>query len=288
MGSKGLNLKTEIQRAAQVIRNARALIVTSGAGMGVDSGLPDFRGAAGFWKAYPPLKKRGLQLQGMSNPEWFIKDPHFAWGFFGHRYNLYKRTEPHRGFKLLKQWADKKDCGYFIFTSNVDGHFQKVGFHPDKIVECHGSINFLQCINSYDNAQIWEVPEDTVFDVDDDTLTAKSTLPMGPPDHNNMLARPNIMMFGDRQWVPTRTDAQEKNFFSFQMSMMKEGGIPFAVVEIGAGHSVPTVRITSEDLVGRNKGTLIRINTKDIKVPKGHISLPMKGLEALEAIEEHL
>jgi NAD-dependent SIR2 family protein deacetylase len=38
----------ELERAAE------ALLVASGAGMGVDSGLPDFRGDAGFWRAYPP------------------------------------------------------------------------------------------------------------------------------------------------------------------------------------------------------------------------------------------
>ena len=34
---------------------AESFIITAGAGMGVDSGLPDFRGKEGFWKAYPPF-----------------------------------------------------------------------------------------------------------------------------------------------------------------------------------------------------------------------------------------
>jgi NAD-dependent SIR2 family protein deacetylase len=39
--------------------------------MGVDSGMPDFRGTEGFWKAYPPLKKLNLGLVDMANPSWF-------------------------------------------------------------------------------------------------------------------------------------------------------------------------------------------------------------------------
>ena len=31
----------------------------------VDSGLPDFRGNEGFWRAYPPLAKLGLQFHEM-------------------------------------------------------------------------------------------------------------------------------------------------------------------------------------------------------------------------------
>ena len=44
-----------LEHAADLISQADALIVAAGAGMGVDSGLPDFRGTEGFWKAYPVL-----------------------------------------------------------------------------------------------------------------------------------------------------------------------------------------------------------------------------------------
>ena len=54
--------ETALLQAANVIQNAKAILITAGAGMGVDSGLPDFRGPEGFWKAYPPYKKRGLVL----------------------------------------------------------------------------------------------------------------------------------------------------------------------------------------------------------------------------------
>ena len=57
--------KSVIERAVQAIRNAEALVITAGAGMGVDSGLPDFRGPQGFWKAYPPLKERNITLPEM-------------------------------------------------------------------------------------------------------------------------------------------------------------------------------------------------------------------------------
>ena len=52
--------------------------------MGVDSGLPDFRGDRGFWKAYPPYAKLGLHFAEMANPRWFDSDPELAWGFYGH------------------------------------------------------------------------------------------------------------------------------------------------------------------------------------------------------------
>ena len=111
-----------IQKAAQAIDQASALLITAGAGIGVDSGLPDFRGNQGFWKAYPALK--GYPFEEMANPQWFDSDPTRAWGFYGHRLNLYRKTIPHKGFDILHAWAQKIPT--FVFTSNVDGQFQSV------------------------------------------------------------------------------------------------------------------------------------------------------------------
>jgi NAD-dependent SIR2 family protein deacetylase len=46
-----------VEKAAKAIKSAEALVIGAGAGMGVDSGLPDFRGDQGFWRAYPPYEK---------------------------------------------------------------------------------------------------------------------------------------------------------------------------------------------------------------------------------------
>lgn len=56
------------QKAAQAIEGADALLFTAGAGMGVDSGLPDFRGDTGFWRAYPPFQQRGLSFTDVAQP----------------------------------------------------------------------------------------------------------------------------------------------------------------------------------------------------------------------------
>src|SRR5438874_3703737 len=91
-----------IRDAADAVQNADALLIGAGAGMGVDSGLPDFRGDEGFWKAYPPF--RGKSFASISNPIWFQSDPTQAWGFFGHRLNLYRQAVPHEGFAILRRW----------------------------------------------------------------------------------------------------------------------------------------------------------------------------------------
>ncbi|WP_429363765.1 Sir2 family NAD-dependent protein deacetylase [Paraburkholderia sp. MM5496-R1] len=93
--------------------------------MGVDSGLPDFRGDHGFWAAYPALKTGGINFHDIANGTAFLRDPVRAWGFYGHRLNLDRRAVPHAGFESLRRWASAKRSGGFVFTSNVDGQFQK-------------------------------------------------------------------------------------------------------------------------------------------------------------------
>src|ERR1043165_6094626 len=93
------HLAEQYRAAARAIADADALLIGAGAGMGVDSGLPDFRGDEGFWKAYPPF--RGKSFSAVSNPVWFLSDPSQAWGFSGHRLHLYRDALPHAGFEIL-------------------------------------------------------------------------------------------------------------------------------------------------------------------------------------------
>lgn len=86
--------------AAELMTEAEALLIGAGAGMGIDSGLPGFRGNQGFWAAYPPY--HGRSFADLVRPQTFTADPELAWGFYGHRLNLYRQTQPHAGFAILR------------------------------------------------------------------------------------------------------------------------------------------------------------------------------------------
>jgi NAD-dependent SIR2 family protein deacetylase len=110
MSSEEMGLK----EAARVVAEAAALLIGAGAGMGVDSGLPDFRGNQGFWKAYPPYQKLGLNFVSLANPRWFRSDPTLAWGFYGHGLHLYRAAKPHEGFQILRRWGEQMTRGAFV------------------------------------------------------------------------------------------------------------------------------------------------------------------------------
>jgi NAD-dependent SIR2 family protein deacetylase len=264
-------------RAARALASADAVVVTAGAGMGVDSGLPDFRGTQGFWRAYPVYEKLGLSFASMANPRWFAADPTFAWGFYGHRLELYRRCVPHEGFALLRAFAARTRHGAFVFTSNVDGQFQRAGFEADRITEAHGSIHHLQCLDACGVGLLDAGPFSVT--VDPGTLRASSPLPTCPQCKG--LLRPSILMFGDGGWDESRSVAQQGRLETW-LGQIRGGKI--VVVECGAGTAIPTVRHFSESLA-RSGATLIRINVREPEVPSGQIGLPMGALEALRAIE---
>ncbi len=272
-----MNMNQLLKDAAEKIDEADSLLICAGAGMGVDSGLPDFRGNEGFWNAYPPYRHLNLSFSDMANPYWFDDDPEFAWGFYGHRLNLYRETNPHIGFDILLRIGLKKKS-YFVFTSNVDGQFQKAGFSDKAILECHGSIHHLQC-SRVCNTFIWSA-EEVNIDVNPDSFRTTSQIPKCSQCQS--VARPNIMMFGDWDWLPSRTSMQQKSFNNW---LNKNRGSKIVIVEIGAGSAVPTVRMTSENVVNRNGATLIRINTREPEVPAGNTGIAMGAAECLTRIE---
>jgi NAD-dependent SIR2 family protein deacetylase len=271
-----VNLGNAFTTAARLIDEADGLLVTAGAGMGVDSGLPDFRGGQGFWGAYPALGKAGIQFESIASPQAFEDRPRMAWGFYGHRLNMYRRTLPHDGFRILLELADTMPHGAFVFTSNVDGQFQKSGFRDNEICEVHGSVHHLQCMKGC-AGDIWAAKGFEPI-VDEEKCFLTSAFPACP--HCGGLARPNILMFGDWGWLQFRERIQYHAMKQWLGKVKRP-----VVIEVGAGTAIPTAR-----MLGHTIGApIIRINLREAQVPrKTDISLPLGALEGLQGISAAL
>jgi NAD-dependent SIR2 family protein deacetylase len=263
-----------ITKAVELIQSADGLLVTAGAGMGVDSGLPDFRSNNGFWKSYPALARARVEFESIACPETFRRDPRLAWGFYGHRLNLYRQTTPHRGFALLQEIGAALGHGLFVLTSNVDGQFQKAGVAEDQINEIHGSIHHLQCMDGDCSDAVWSADGFAPV-LDEEACRLLSDLPVCP--NCGGLARPNILMFGDWDWRKARAISQEKLLASWLDIVARP-----VVIEIGAGTDLPTVR-----RFGDRFERLIRINPREPEVSKSTaVGIALGGLEALCGVRQ--
>lgn len=272
-------IEDKLAHAAQLIYNAKALVIAAGAGIGIDSGLPDYRGDEGFWRAYPMLGRQRLPFERIASPHAFRKYPATAWGFYGHRLNLYRATMPHAGFSLLQSWAQRMEQGCFVFTSNVDGHFQKAGFPSARVYECHGSIHRLQCIANC-TGSTWPTV-DLHPRIDEASCEWQGDLPHCP--HCGELARPNILMFEDWHWNQTRSDQQQ-----MLLDMWLDSAHAPVVIEVGAGSAIPTVRQFTRRMQQRGS-RLIRINLHDANIfNPDAIEFALGAKEALQRVDQYL
>jgi len=259
------------------LKSADAMVINTGAGMGIDSGLADYRGSGGQWGSVE--SETGQSIFEVVNPKSLIENPQYMWTFFAKRLKDYADTEPHNGFHILKKWIAEFNLDYFAITSNIDGHFQKAGFESEKIRELHGSIFHFQCSKPCSN-QIWKTdysPQQIMNEANE------GKYPVCP--HCGAMARPNIYMFRDNTFLSDRSDAQEEKFQEF---LHRNHGKSILVFEIGSGPHVQSIRKKTRMLGLQHNAKIVRINPKDFKIKEPHIGIGLGALEALEGIDRYI
>jgi NAD-dependent SIR2 family protein deacetylase len=257
-------------RAAALIRKADVLLITSGAGMGVDSGQGTFVGETAK-DGWPPFVREEETPYSMAKARRMDEDPHLFWGCQYTRYLEYKQKHPHAGYYTVFEFALEKAVG--LFTSNIDGHWLYALnalnlSYP--LVEQHGSVHLMQCHVNCRN-KLWSSDfahnEYTV-----DSTTGKANDVPRCPDCNGY-ARFNVQLVADNHFNETR---RAKQLLAWHSLLENANGKMVVVLELGAGVFVPTVRQMSGRLTKQLGATLIRINLDDPElfgpVDKGFLS----------------
>ncbi|WP_235993571.1 Sir2 family NAD-dependent protein deacetylase [Paraburkholderia solitsugae] len=84
-------------RAAKLIRGADAIVIAAGAGMSVDSGLPDFRGNGGLWTSLLPAGMTEHDVGSLTQGDCFVEKPVDTWRFYGRALQVCRQQTPHAG-----------------------------------------------------------------------------------------------------------------------------------------------------------------------------------------------
>ena len=106
----------------------KKIVVLTGAGMSVESGLKTFRDADGLWEEYP--------VQQVATHEGWEADPTLVTNF----YNMLRRkcwgVKPNEGHKLLAELEKQYDVT--VVTQNVDNLHEQAG--SSKVIHLHGEL----------------------------------------------------------------------------------------------------------------------------------------------------
>jgi NAD-dependent deacetylase len=127
------------------IRAAERIVVLTGAGISTESGIPDFRGPQGVWTRNPGAEKMATLSHYVSDPEvrrraWRNRLESPAW-----------KAEPNDGHRALVA-LERTGRLHTLITQNVDGLHQAAGASPERVVEIHGTIREVTCLDCGERA----------------------------------------------------------------------------------------------------------------------------------------
>lgn len=135
--------ETQLTRARELVASADRIMVLTGAGISTDSGIPDFRGPQGVWTKNPKAEKMATLQHYMADPE--VRE--LSWQ--SKLESAFEAREPNDGHGAL---VDLERSGRLdtLITQNVDGLHHKAGSSEEKIVEIHGTIREVTCMECDD------------------------------------------------------------------------------------------------------------------------------------------
>lgn len=128
-------IKPQIERAADCIRQARFCVAFTGAGISTPSGIPDFRSAkTGLWQRDNPMEVASLTT--------FRRQPERFFNWLRPLAEKMWQAQPNPAHTALA-WMEKAGYVKGVVTQNIDGLHQRAG--SKKVVEVHGTLDTLAC-----------------------------------------------------------------------------------------------------------------------------------------------
>jgi NAD-dependent deacetylase len=126
-----------LARAAEALAGARRVVVSTGAGMSKESGIPTFRDAMeGLWAEFDP--------QELATEEGFRANPRRVWSWYAWRRRRVTEAAPHAGHFAVTE-LQRLLPHVTIVTQNVDGLHAAAG--SEDVVELHGNIRRVRCLD---------------------------------------------------------------------------------------------------------------------------------------------
>ncbi len=123
------------KEAVKLIKNSKHLVVFTGAGISVESGIPTFRGKDGLWSKYDPK---------ILDIDYFISYPKESWQKIKEIfYDYMQNVQPNFAHKYLA-FLENENILKSIITQNIDNLHQEAG--SKNVIEFHGTTKTLICL----------------------------------------------------------------------------------------------------------------------------------------------
>ncbi|MGD8227766.1 MAG: NAD-dependent deacylase [Desulfobacteraceae bacterium] len=124
-----------ISQAAEIIYNSKLTLALTGAGISVESGIPDFRSAGGLWSKFAPEDYATITA--------FKEEPEKVWMMLKEMDALLGQAKPNKAHLGMGE-LEKMGYLHYIITQNVDNLHQEGG--ATNVIEYHGNSSTLSCL----------------------------------------------------------------------------------------------------------------------------------------------
>ena len=130
---RALDIEKVAKAARWIVESTNAVALT-GAGISVESGIPDFRGNDGLWTRYDPAEYATIDA--------FRRNPGKVWRMLREVDDLCVKARPNPAHSAL---AGMERSGHIkaVITQNIDGLHQEAG--STRVIEFHGNGRWLVC-----------------------------------------------------------------------------------------------------------------------------------------------
>ena len=132
-------MKNQYEEFKQMINDAHSIVVFTGAGISVPSGIPDFRSADGIYNQKTKIKASPEEIISHS---FFMSNTEDFYDFYKEKM-CYPKAEPNAAHKYFAD-LEKKGKNVIVVTQNIDGLHQKAG--SKYVYELHGTIHQNFCM----------------------------------------------------------------------------------------------------------------------------------------------
>ncbi|NBA97755.1 NAD-dependent deacylase [Pseudomonas sp. R5(2019)] len=130
-----------LRQAAAMLRQARRILVITGAGLSADSGLPTYRGLGGL---YNGVTAEGLPIEEALSGPMLQQDPALCWKYLAQLGRACLGAQPNAGHAAIARLQQEKpEC--WVLTQNIDGYHRQAGSAPERLIEIHGHFSPLYC-----------------------------------------------------------------------------------------------------------------------------------------------
>jgi len=226
-------------KAVELLRDARRVVIFTGAGVSAESGIPTFRDQlTGLWAKFDPAQ--------LATADAFRRDPALVWGWYEWRRGLVAQTKPnaaHRAIVDLERYVPE----LVVVTQNVDDLHERAG--SQGVIHLHGSLQAAHCFAC---ARSYELGK---CDFSELSATYQE-----PPrcSHCNGKIRPGVVWFGEALPETKLRKAYQAAKDSDLLISVGTSGVVYPAAHI-------------PDIAREHGASVVHINTEPVDVPADYV-----------------